>query len=106
MRARVVETEVKTRRFARPLRVRIDLHGVSTGAPGSRRVIRWEWIESIDVRKDGLVIRASRGAIELPDGTFGLESERLAELLEAARAIERRADVIGRLSAPPDAERV
>ncbi len=79
--------------------LRVDLHGVSAfGAGDERTLIRWEWVETIEVERGSVVVRGSEGTIALPSGAFGLESEALAEELEKARAIQNRPDVIGRLS--------
>ncbi len=50
MGQRVAEHRFRPRPFARPLRLRVDLHGVSLFPPrGDRTLIRWEWIEAIEV---------------------------------------------------------
>ena len=79
--------------------LRVDLHGVSAfGAGDERALIRWEWMEGIEVERGTVVVRGSEGSIVLPSGAFGLQAEALAEELERARAIQDRSDVIGRLS--------
>ena len=85
--------------------LRVDLHGVSAfGAGDERSLIRWEWVDTIDVERDTVVVRGAEDTIVLPSGAFGLGAEDLAEELEKARAIHNRSDVIGRLgeSAGPD----
>ena len=78
--------------------VRIDLHGVSvSSASGHRTAIRWEWIEEI-VAGDDTVVRAASGTVTIPGGTFGLEPAVLAALLDQARSIARRTEVIQELS--------
>ena len=80
--------------------LRVDLHGVSAfGAGDERALIRWEWVEAVDVERDTVVVRGAEEAIVLPSGAFGLAAEDLAEQLERARAIHNRSDVIGRLGA-------
>jgi hypothetical protein len=80
-------------------RLRVDLHGVSaTSADGERTAIRWEWIEHIDAA-DGVDVRSARASVHLPPGAFGSSSQRLGALLEEARAVDRRPDVIAELDA-------
>lgn len=79
--------------------LRVDLHGVSAfGAGHEKALIRWEWVEGIEVERGSVVVRGSEGAIVLPSGSFGMEADQLAEELERARAIQNRSDVIRRLS--------
>ena len=79
--------------------VRVDLHGVSVStASGHRTAIRWEWIEEV-VAGDDTVVRAASGTVTIPGGTFGLEPGALAVLLDQARSITRRTEVIQELSA-------
>ncbi len=80
--------------------LRVDLHGVSAfGAGDERALIRWEWVEAIDVERDTVVVRAAEEAISMPSGAFGLGAGELAEELERARAIHNRSDVIAKLGA-------
>jgi hypothetical protein len=96
--ARVAEEEVRPRRFGPKVRLRVDLHGVSTFGPGEQRsVIRWEWIEAITAAAD-VVVRSATTSITIPAGTFGLQPPALMARLEAARSITDRADVIGQLA--------
>ena len=79
--------------------LRVDLHGVSAfGAGDERALIRWEWVESIDVDRGSVIVRGREESIVLPSGAFGLEAKDLAEELQRARAIVSRSDVILRLS--------
>ncbi len=79
--------------------LRVDLHGVSAfGAGDERSLIRWEWVEGIEVDRGSVVVRGAEDSIVLPSGSFGLDAARLAEELERARAIQDRSDVIRRLS--------
>ena len=79
--------------------LRVDLHGVSAfGAGDERALIRWEWVEGIEVERNAVVVRSTDEAIVLPSGAFGLAAEELAEELERARSIVNRSDVISRLS--------
>ena len=83
--------------------LRVDLHGVSAfGAGDERALIRWEWVEAIDVERDTVVVRGADEAIVLPSGAFGLSVEDLAQELEQARVITNRSDVIGRLGVGAD----
>ncbi len=85
-------------RFARPVRLRVDLHGVSVFGPGRHHsLIRWEWVEDISADGD-VTVRSPTARIRLPAGAFGLPPQELADRLDAARAIDRRADVIEELS--------
>jgi hypothetical protein len=70
---------------------------VSVFGPGDERtLIRWEWIEHLGVG-EGVEVRSSDATLTLPPGAFGLPPEALRELLEEARSIHARADVIERL---------
>ncbi|MDQ3680507.1 MAG: hypothetical protein M3378_08210 [Actinomycetota bacterium] len=86
---------------ARPgaeLRLRVDLHGVSTFGPGEERtLVRWEWVEHI-LGDDHVDVVSAKARVHLPAGAFGLPPERLRTLLEEARSPEKRADVITELS--------
>ena len=98
MPGRVAEHVVRRRPFGRPVRLRVDLHGVSVLGPGDQRqVMRWEWIEAITVG-DGVVVAGGGNEIALPPGAFGLASDVLAERLRAAGSLEHRTDVISELS--------
>ncbi len=82
--------------------LRVDLHGVSVfGADEERALIRWEWVEAIELDRGSVVVRGGDDAIVLPSGVFGLAAKELAEELEEARSIRNRSDVIARLT--PDA---
>lgn len=95
---RIAEQQIRGRRFGPRLRLRVDLHGVSLFGPGNQhRAIRWEWIEDI-TSGDAVVVRSANDIITIPAGTFGLAPSALAERLESAKSIVRRADVIGELS--------
>lgn len=79
--------------------LRVDLHGVSAfGAGDERALIRWEWVEAIEVERGSVVVRGTEESIVLPSGAFGLGATELADELERARAIGSRSDVIRRLS--------
>ena len=82
--------------------VRVDLHGVSVvGLDGDRRVMRWEWIESITV-DEGVTIAGGGRTVAVPQGAFGLGPDALAERLRAAGNIVHRTDVIAGLQAAAD----
>ncbi len=99
MAQRVAEHVVRGRLFGPKRLLRVDLHGVSLfGAGDEKALIRWEWVEAIEVGSGGVVVRGSEESIVLPSGSFGLEAKVLAEELERARAIHNRPDVIRRLS--------
>ena len=94
---------MRGRRFGPKRLLRVDLHGVSAfGAGEERALIRWEWVEAIEVERDSVVVRAAEETIVMPSGAFGLGAEDLAEELERARAITNRSDVIGRLGEGAD----
>ncbi|HET7476578.1 MAG TPA: hypothetical protein VFJ97_11230 [Dermatophilaceae bacterium] len=97
MASRVAEHIVRRRPFGRAQRLRVDLHGVSVFGPGDQhQVIRWEWIEAIDV-DGGVVVRGHDTAIVLPPGAFGLAPGDLAACLRDAGSIDTRTEIIGRL---------
>lgn len=96
---RVAEHVVRGRLFGHKRLLRVDLHGVSMfGAGDEKALIRWEWVEAIEVDRAGVVVRSADESIVLPDGSFGLAPQDLAGELERAREIRARSDVIGRLS--------
>jgi hypothetical protein len=100
---RVAEHVVRGRLFGPRRLLRVDLHGVSSfGAGDERALIRWEWVEGIDVEKGSVIVRGAEDSIVLPSGAFGMEAELLAEELELARSIQSRSDVILRLSSGAD----
>lgn len=100
MAHRVAEHVVRGRFFGPRRLFRVDLHGVSVFAAGDERcLVRWEWVESIEVEPGaGVVVRSATDRIALPAGAFGLTSEALAAELERARSITARSEVIARLS--------
>ncbi len=100
MAHRVAEEVVRPRRLGPKVLLRVDLHGVSRFGPrsGNHTLIRWEWIENIAV-EDGVTVRSAGESVNFPPGVFGLQSEVLAERLEAARGIDQRTDVIASLNA-------
>jgi hypothetical protein len=102
---RVAEHVVRGRFFGPRRLLRVDLHGVSSyGAGDERSVVRWEWVEAIEVEPGaGVVVRSASDRIALPPGAFGLSPEALAAELERARSITARPDVIGRLSGAAEA---
>ncbi len=103
MAQRVAEHVVRGRLFGPKRLLRVDLHGVSSfGAGDERALIRWEWVEGIDVERGSVVVRGAEDSIVLPSGAFGLGAKELAEALELARGIEHRSDVIRRLSTGTD----
>jgi hypothetical protein len=96
---RVAEHVVRGRLFGPSRLLRVDLHGVSEfGAGEERALIRWEWVEAIEVEKGSVLVRAAEESIVMPSGAFGMEAEELASELERARAIHNRPDVIARLT--------
>ena len=102
MAPRVAEHVVRGRLFGPSRLLRVDLHGVSEfGAGDARALIRWEWVEAIEVDRGAVVVRGAEESISMPSGAFGMEAEELAAELERARAIHHRSDVIARLT--PDA---
>ena len=97
---RVAEHVLRSRPFGPKLRFRVDLHGVSVyRAKGPHTLIRWEWIEEIRV-DGGVVVRSATSEITLPAGAFGLDPAALAERLQQAGAVHRRAEVIAELANP------
>ena len=102
MAPRVAEHVIRGRLFGRSRLLRVDLHGVSEfGAGDERSLIRWEWVEAIEVERGAVLVKGAEGSIVMPSGAFGMNAEDLAAELERARAIHNRSDVIARLT--PDA---
>jgi len=100
---RVAEHVVRGRLFGPRRLLRIDLHGVSSlGAGDDRALIRWEWVEGIDVERGAVTVRGSEDSIVFPSGAFGITPQALAGELELARGIRSRSDVILRLSSGAD----
>ncbi len=99
MAPRVAEHVIRGRLFGPSRLLRVDLHGVSEfGAGDERALIRWEWVEAIEVERGSVVVKGSEASVTMPSGAFGMEAEELAAELERARAIHNRSDVIARLS--------
>lgn len=99
MAQRVAEHVVRGRLFGPKRLVRVDLHGVSMfGAGAAKSLIRWEWMEGIEVERGAVVIRSADDSIAIPDGCFGLGLRELADELQRARNIRTRSDVIRHLS--------
>jgi len=98
MGQRVAEDLVRPRRFGPKVRLRVDLHGVSVFGPGEQRtMIRWEWVEAIDV-SDDVTVRSATDAVHFPHGAFGVDVTTLARRLEEARSIETRTEAISALN--------
>lgn len=94
----MVEHRFRPRPFARKLRLRVDLHGVSMFMPDGRHtLIRWEWIQHIGV-DGGIVVRGPSAEIAFPPGAFGLPPDDLADRLRAAVSIHQRAEVLAALA--------
>jgi len=97
---RVAEHVVRGRLFGPSRLLRVDLHGVSEfGAGDERALIRWEWVDTIQVDRGSVHVRGAEESIVMPSGAFGMGAEELASELERARAIHTRSDVIARLAA-------
>jgi len=98
MGQRVAEDVVRPRRFGPRVVLRVDLHGVSLLGPGEQRtVIRWEWVEAIDV--DGEVtVRSATDEVCFPRGAFGIDAPALGALLQQARSIASRTEAISALN--------
>ena len=89
---------VRAGRLGPKLRMRVDLHGLSTFGPGTHHaLIRWEWVTEISHSQHGVVVDSPNAQIVFPTGVFGLEPAALAELLEQARSIFKRGDIIEEL---------
>ena len=98
MAPRVAEHIVRGRLFGPSRLLRVDLHGVSEfGAGDERALIRWEWVEAIELDRGSVLVRGADECIVMPSGAFGMPAAELAAELERARAIHNRAEVIGRL---------
>lgn len=98
MAQRVAEHVMRPTRFGSKVLLRVDLHGVSRFGPGdTHTLIRWEWIDSIEV-DSGVVVRSASEEVVLPSGAFGVDGDDLAEQLQSARSIQDRAEVISRLA--------
>ncbi len=98
MGLRIAEEVVRLGPSGPQVRVRVDLHGVSVFGPGTERtLIRWEWIEHLGV-SDGVEVRSATAELTLPPGAFGLPPETLGPLLEEARSLHSRPEVIERLA--------
>ena len=65
-------------------------------------LLRWEWVETIELDRESVVVRGGDSSILLPSGAFGLLAKDLAEELERARGIQDRSEVIRRLSTGAD----
>jgi len=76
----------------------VDLHGVSHFGEEEKALIRWEWIERIEIDHGSVVVRSASDTIIFPPGAFGLAAERLADELRRASSIQDRSDVITGLS--------
>jgi hypothetical protein len=97
--ARVAEEMVPAGPSGTQVRLRVDLHGISVFGPaGERTLIRWEWIQDIEV-DDAVHVRSAGSTLTLPSGAFGLTPPRLAERLQAAQSLHDRADIIEELGA-------
>ena len=98
MAQRVAEDLVRPRRFGPKVVVRVDLHGVSLLGPGdARTMIRWEWVEAIEVA-GGVTVRSATDEVRIPRGAFGVDAASLARRLEEARSITTRGDAIAGLN--------
>ena len=99
MGGRVVEQKIQAGRAGTTVRLRVDLHGVSTFGPGKHHtLIRFEWITAITSSSHGVVVESDHYRVIFPAGAFGLEPAALADRLEQARSIFARADVLEELS--------
>ena len=95
----MAEQTIRSGRFGRRRRYRVDLHGVSVFGPGDEHtLIRWERIESIEADEEGAVVLSATATVLFPSGAFGLGPPELVAQLEEARSIERRGEVIGKLA--------
>lgn len=99
MPSRVAETVVRKRLLGRPVRVRVELHGVSLHGPGDQRqIMRWEWIDSVDAVAGGVLVAGDGKQLLVPAGAFGLATTDLAHLLRQAGDIDERITVMDRLN--------
>jgi len=99
---RVAEHVVRRRLFGHRQLLRVDLHGVSMfGAGDEKALIRWEWVEGIEVDHDSVVVRSAAATVTFPPQSFGLAADILAGELRRAGLLQDRADVIHRLSGGP-----
>lgn len=90
---------MRKRLFGPKQLLRVDLHGVSLfGAGDEKALIRWEWVEGVEVTHGSVVVRSATDTITFPPGAFGLPADTLADQLLRARSIQDRSEVIGRLS--------
>ncbi|MFN2505883.1 MAG: hypothetical protein ABR540_16930 [Acidimicrobiales bacterium] len=100
MAQRVAEYVIRSRRFGPKVLFRVDLHGVSTFGPGDQRtLIRWEWVDTIEVEERAVAVTSAKDRILIPSGAFGFGHNDLASRLEEARSITRRPEIIGELQA-------
>lgn len=98
MRERVAEHTFRPRLFGPKQRFRVDLHGASVFGPADQHtLIRWEWIAEVFI-SDGVIVRSTNAELKFPPGAFGRSPEQLASMLESAKSIEHRADIIGQLA--------
>lgn len=98
MGQRVAEDLVRPRRFGPKVVLRVDLHGVSMLGPGDERtMIRWEWVEAIEVAGD-VTVRSATDEVRFPRGAFGMDGGTLARRLQEARSIEGRTEAIAALN--------
>ncbi len=98
MGQRVAEDLVRPRRFGPKVVMRVDLHGVSMLGPGEERtMIRWEWVEAIEVDSD-VTVRSATDEVCFPKGSFGIDAPALAHRLQEARSIDSRTEAIAALN--------
>lgn len=99
MPSRVAESVVRRRLLGRPVRVRIELHGVSLHGPGDQRqIMRWEWVDSVEAVAGGVLVAGDGKQLLVPAGAFGLAPADLAALLRQAGDIDERIAVMDRLN--------
>ncbi|MGH9078416.1 MAG: hypothetical protein ACRDY0_13375 [Acidimicrobiales bacterium] len=105
MARRVAEELVQAGRCGPTVRLRVDLHGVSSFGPGNHHtLIRWEWIQRIVPDTHGVIVGGKDNEVVFPAGVFGLAPSELAEQLVRADSIFERADVIAELGGITDEE--
>ena len=86
MAQRVAEHVVRGRLFGPKRLLLVDLHGVSEFGSGEEHtLLRWEWVEAIEIDRGSVVVRGGDESIVLPSGAFGLAAKELADELEEAR---------------------